>query len=209
MRRCVKCGAPRPEGAVECPQCGIIYARSEQKQAQLQEAARRRQMEEVRRPEQTPPQPEPAVQEGRKKISPVMIGGGIFFVLFFLMILIGSITESSSKKKQAIEERDKMRAWMAAEEQKLKERTKIVSIDPDAFGCHELEDMKAMASIASTGSKAKFKKAMEFTKKHGRCDIIPSRVVTAFFESDPSGYVLIKDYQGALWWVNPSVIEEE
>lgn len=26
---CPKCGAPRPDGAAECPQCGVIYARFE------------------------------------------------------------------------------------------------------------------------------------------------------------------------------------
>lgn len=30
MARCPKCGATRPQGASECPECGIIYARAEQ-----------------------------------------------------------------------------------------------------------------------------------------------------------------------------------
>ena len=49
MKRCVKCGAPRPEGAVECPQCGIIYARVEQKRAQQQEAERRAREEQAQK----------------------------------------------------------------------------------------------------------------------------------------------------------------
>ena len=28
--RCPKCGAERPSGATECPNCGVVYARAEQ-----------------------------------------------------------------------------------------------------------------------------------------------------------------------------------
>lgn len=51
MMNCPKCGAARPEGAAECPRCGVIYARFEamlaKKREAEAEAARRAQEEQV------------------------------------------------------------------------------------------------------------------------------------------------------------------
>lgn len=51
MANCPKCGAARPEGAAECPRCGVIYARFEamlvRKHEAEMEAARREQEKQV------------------------------------------------------------------------------------------------------------------------------------------------------------------
>ena len=58
---CPKCGAPRPDGAAECPQCGVIYARFEAAAAKKR-AADAEKLRAAQAARQTP-KPEPAAPE--------------------------------------------------------------------------------------------------------------------------------------------------
>lgn len=50
---CPKCGAARPAGAAECPKCGVIYARFEQKrERQRQEALAQREQQQEQEEQQ-------------------------------------------------------------------------------------------------------------------------------------------------------------
>ena len=71
---CPKCGAPRPDGAAECPQCGVIYARFEAAASKKRAAdaeklraaqAARQAAEEAARQAQEPAAPAPSLPKRR------------------------------------------------------------------------------------------------------------------------------------------------
>ena len=223
--QCPKCGAPRPAGATECPQCGIIYARFEQGQARRQEETRAAMMmacpacgktvsrqaracpecgQPIAEVQQTRTKPAVDAQDEPEKLSPVIIYGGGFILLVVILCMLGTMFSG----KTDTSENEQMRTMMADAERKIRQQTRIVSIKTNTLGCHDLDDFMQLETIARSGNKARFRRTLGLFRKEERCDFVQDRVVTAFFDTDPSGMVQIKDSEGSLWWIDPTRVEE-
>lgn len=226
---CPKCGAPRPADAAECPQCGIIYARFEQKQErQRQEAQAQQEQQEARvealRAAATIDCPLCGKRVSRlaptcphcghpiagtvapppdlEKTSGSKTKRNLYIAagIFLLYCFIQPLFIGGGDDKAIPASKPSPEAAPGTPSV-----PRIVSVSQNAFGCHDIDSYWLVVAEAKKGDVQNFARVMNEFANQGKCDMVRVRTATAL-EFLPAGAVRIRDANNVLWWVSDASV---
>ena len=223
---CPKCGAARPVGVVECPECGIIYARVEQKRERRQQETQARQEQQQARRESlrnaamldcplcgkrisrlAPTCPHcghpiagtvPVPDLGQPTASKTKRNVYIGLGVFLLLCTIIPMFGGGGDGKFTGKPSPEAAPGTPS-------TPRAVTISASAFGCRDIGDFWLMVTEAKKGDAQHFSRVMNKYADEGKCDMVKSGAATAL-EFLPAGAVRIRDANNALWWVSDASV---
>lgn len=228
---CPKCKAPRPAGAVECPQCGVIYARFEAAAAKKRAAdaeklraaqAARQAAEEAARQTPEPEKPAPAPPKRR----------GLVFCPACKKQVSGN-AEACPHCGEPIRDNPHLVSaetsmgfkiamagvglfacglvwllWWGAHESPTAKfeaaRAQTLTIGQNTVGCRNVEDFRALADMAASKDYQAFTRRLQAHVATQTCIILPEGA-TAYREGYNSAHGADKirlEGESGHWWVN-------